>query len=193
MYRLKWRISFSLSIFILYWLYFLLLFRIIFYWFVMFVMRYGVFCWFWYPHVLVQTNSSLLPLVCTLQKLSAYSKHIHNGYDSSICEDTVKFYLSKTVLMPQLYEKKIAQRFQLRQAPTVPFCLEPEFKLPEPISSLYAQPEQSIQYPPLFFLKIHFSIILPCICMYVCMLEALRYKPEGRGIDSRWCQNFSLT
>jgi hypothetical protein len=20
-----------------------------------------------------------------------------------------------------------------------------------------------------------------------------RYKPEGRGIDSRWCQNFSLT
>jgi hypothetical protein len=23
--------------------------------------------------------------------------------------------------------------------------------------------------------------------------EALCYKPEGRGIDSRWCQNFSLT
>ena len=24
--------------------------------------------------------------------------------------------------------------------------------------------------------------------------EALRYKPEGRGFDSRWCQwNFSLT
>jgi hypothetical protein len=24
--------------------------------------------------------------------------------------------------------------------------------------------------------------------------EALRYKPEGRGIDSRWCHwNFSLT
>jgi hypothetical protein len=26
------------------------------------------------------------------------------------------------------------------------------------------------------------------------MVEALRYKPEGRGIDSQWCQhNFSLT
>jgi hypothetical protein len=26
------------------------------------------------------------------------------------------------------------------------------------------------------------------------MIEALRYKPEGRGIDSRWCHwNFSLT
>jgi hypothetical protein len=26
------------------------------------------------------------------------------------------------------------------------------------------------------------------------VVEALRFKPEGRGIDSRWCQcNFSLT
>jgi hypothetical protein len=26
------------------------------------------------------------------------------------------------------------------------------------------------------------------------LVEALRYKPEGRGSDSRWCQwNFSLT
>jgi hypothetical protein len=25
------------------------------------------------------------------------------------------------------------------------------------------------------------------------VVEALRYKPEVRGIDSRWCQNFSLT
>jgi hypothetical protein len=25
------------------------------------------------------------------------------------------------------------------------------------------------------------------------VVKALRYKPEGRGIDSRWCQNFSLT
>jgi hypothetical protein len=25
------------------------------------------------------------------------------------------------------------------------------------------------------------------------VIEALRYKPEGRGIDSRLCQNFSLT
>jgi hypothetical protein len=25
------------------------------------------------------------------------------------------------------------------------------------------------------------------------VVEALRYKPEDRGIDSRWCQNFSLT
>jgi len=26
------------------------------------------------------------------------------------------------------------------------------------------------------------------------LIEALRYKPEGRGFDSRWCHwNFSLT
>jgi hypothetical protein len=26
------------------------------------------------------------------------------------------------------------------------------------------------------------------------LVEALRYKPEGRGIDSQWCHwNFSLT
>jgi hypothetical protein len=26
------------------------------------------------------------------------------------------------------------------------------------------------------------------------LVEALHYKPEGRGIDSRWCHlNFSLT
>jgi len=26
------------------------------------------------------------------------------------------------------------------------------------------------------------------------LVEALRYKPEGRGFDSRWChRNFSLT
>jgi hypothetical protein len=25
------------------------------------------------------------------------------------------------------------------------------------------------------------------------VVKALRYKPEGRGIDSRWCQNFSST
>jgi hypothetical protein len=25
------------------------------------------------------------------------------------------------------------------------------------------------------------------------VVKALRHKPEGRGIDSRWCQNFSLT
>jgi hypothetical protein len=25
------------------------------------------------------------------------------------------------------------------------------------------------------------------------LVEALRYKPEGRGFDSRWCHIFSLT
>ena len=30
--------------------------------------------------------------------------------------------------------------------------------------------------------------------MVVQLVEALRYKPEGRGFDSRWCHwNFSLT
>jgi hypothetical protein len=35
-----------------------------------------------------------------------------------------------------------------------------------------------------------------CVCLRAhggAVVEALRYKPEGRGIDSRWCQNFSLT
>ena len=32
------------------------------------------------------------------------------------------------------------------------------------------------------------------IYIYTLLLEALRYKPEGRGFDSRWCYwNFSLT
>jgi hypothetical protein len=50
----------------------------------------------------------------------------------------------------------------------------------------------------------HFSVLLPPSCLYFsgtewqirsapCIL-ALRYKPEGRGIDSRLCHwNFSLT
>jgi hypothetical protein len=25
------------------------------------------------------------------------------------------------------------------------------------------------------------------------LIEALRYKPEDRGFDPRWCRNFSLT
>jgi hypothetical protein len=25
------------------------------------------------------------------------------------------------------------------------------------------------------------------------LVEALRYKPEGRGFDCRWCRIFSLT
>jgi hypothetical protein len=25
------------------------------------------------------------------------------------------------------------------------------------------------------------------------LVEGMRYKPEGRGFDSRWCRNFSLT
>jgi len=30
--------------------------------------------------------------------------------------------------------------------------------------------------------------------LVVQLVEALRYKPEGRGFDSRWCHwNFSLT
>jgi len=30
--------------------------------------------------------------------------------------------------------------------------------------------------------------------LVVLVVEALRYKPEGRGLDSRWCHwNFSLT
>jgi hypothetical protein len=47
--------------------------------------------------------------------------------------------------------------------------------------------------------------VMPCISEFVrysaikgarggAEVEALRYKPEGRGIDCRWCHwNFSLT
>jgi hypothetical protein len=44
-----------------------------------------------------------------------------------------------------------------------------------------------------------YSFILLSICNGVGyavaqVVEALRYKPEGRGFDSRWCHwNFSLT
>jgi hypothetical protein len=35
---------------------------------------------------------------------------------------------------------------------------------------------------------------IPCGARGGAVVEALRYKPEGRGIDSRWCHwNFSLT
>jgi hypothetical protein len=41
----------------------------------------------------------------------------------------------------------------------------------------------------------HNSTLVPGGTLLVAQLvEALRYKPEGRGYDSRWCQwNFSLT
>jgi len=36
--------------------------------------------------------------------------------------------------------------------------------------------------------------ILYTISYFKHLVEALRYKPEGRGFDSRWCHwNFSLT
>ena len=43
------------------------------------------------------------------------------------------------------------------------------------------------------------SQFMESVCMYVGyavaqLVEALRYKSEGRGFDSRWCHwNFSLT
>jgi hypothetical protein len=45
------------------------------------------------------------------------------------------------------------------------------------------------------------SLMLFCISYLITvghvvaqLVEALRYKPEGRGIDSQWChRNFSLT
>ena len=42
----------------------------------------------------------------------------------------------------------------------------------------------------------HFALInsLFTECTVQQLVEALRYKPEGRGFDSRWCHwNFSLT
>jgi hypothetical protein len=45
---------------------------------------------------------------------------------------------------------------------------------------------------PTFIIMINTSI--GGTLLVVQLVEALRYKPEGRGIDSRWCHwNFSLT
>jgi hypothetical protein len=55
---------------------------------------------------------------------------------------------------------------------------------------------KNLALPGFFYL---FLIIIPWVQSYMghaaggAVDEALRYKPEGRGIDSRWCQNFSLT
>jgi hypothetical protein len=43
-------------------------------------------------------------------------------------------------------------------------------------------------------LRIARSLCLFCKFLWTQILCALRYKPEGRGFDSRWCRwNFSLT
>jgi len=44
-------------------------------------------------------------------------------------------------------------------------------------------------------LPVHSAIIAPSFSrLGTRFVDALRYKPEGRGIDSRWCHwNFSLT
>jgi hypothetical protein len=46
--------------------------------------------------------------------------------------------------------------------------------------------------------RLAFEVICPCVHMgqlghaVAQLVEALRYKPEGRGFDSRWCHwNFS--
>jgi hypothetical protein len=40
----------------------------------------------------------------------------------------------------------------------------------------------------------HFVVCTLLKYMVVQLVEALRYKPEGCGFDSRWCDwNFSLT
>jgi hypothetical protein len=56
-------------------------------------------------------------------------------------------------------------------------------------------------FPGGFKLNITFISVIIIDVLYVlngacggAVVEALRYKPEGRGIDSRWCHwNFSLT
>jgi hypothetical protein len=48
----------------------------------------------------------------------------------------------------------------------------------------------SLVYDNLKFLHFRFKFCLGARVGAV--VEAL-YKPEGRGIDSRWCPNFSLT
>jgi len=52
-----------------------------------------------------------------------------------------------------------------------------------------------------YTLRKRLVLLLFCDGMYVLwgqavaqLVETLRYKPEGRGLDSRWCHwNFSLT
>jgi hypothetical protein len=52
----------------------------------------------------------------------------------------------------------------------------------------------------LFSTRIFRMLIVPLLFFFLSLaavaqlVEALRYKPEGRGFDSRWCHwNFSLT
>ena len=46
----------------------------------------------------------------------------------------------------------------------------------------------------LFLVNIIGIITLKCGQAVAQLVEALRYKPEGHGFDSRWCHwNFSLT
>jgi hypothetical protein len=47
------------------------------------------------------------------------------------------------------------------------------------------------QFVPIFTL---FAVWVFMVRAVAQLVEALRYKPEGRGFDSRWCHwNFSLT
>ena len=55
----------------------------------------------------------------------------------------------------------------------------------------------SISFMSLIVLEIN---LILCNCIYLCgmrggiVVKALRYKPAGRGFDSRWCHwNFSVT
>jgi hypothetical protein len=49
-----------------------------------------------------------------------------------------------------------------------------------------------VQYKAKQFI-LAFYLEIPAVAVAQ-LLEALRYKPEGRGFDSQWCHwNFSLT
>jgi hypothetical protein len=50
-----------------------------------------------------------------------------------------------------------------------------------------------ISYSPISYLYlVHYLLLITCYYEYLgarggAVVEALRYKPEGRGIHSRWC------
>jgi hypothetical protein len=64
-----------------------------------------------------------------------------------------------------------------------------------PATSHDSEPVESSPHPLTARCKINLSIVPPYMGYAVAQLvEALCYKPEGRGFDSRWCRwKFSLT
>ena len=86
---------------------------------------------------------------------------------------------------------------------TVELHHQPDSVISLPLFLLPQDPHSSLQFPYLtrklrLFLRFGFHYILPSTTIrghaVAQLVEAPRFKSEGRGFDSRWCHwNFSLT